>query len=129
MLVHVGKHVYQMPDFIHEFGDYTHHMSMMRTCERTEEGEYIPFTGPSNLAFIRHKCLDVIFYMIRRFLIDYDGAWFHDLIDIPLSFLWGLNCNFPPRDVALHTVWDLRGCKPIRVWDEKENIIYPSTSS
>lgn len=30
------------------------------------------------------------------------------------------HCGFPARDVALYTVWYLRGCAPVKVWKRQE---------
>jgi len=132
MLVHVGKHIYQMPDFIHDFGDRYHHMSMMRTAKIDEEyGGYLPNEGPANWRLVIHVTLDdLIFYPIRDWLKKHVGDnEVSSVLRSVLGFFWGFNCNFPPRDVVLHTAWELHGCKPIRVWDEKRKIIYPSASS
>lgn len=110
--------VFVMPDFIHEIGSLGHHWSMMRTADRDEEGEIIPFTGPSNWRWVVHEFLDDwIFYPIKRRLAKGlgDGRIYERLSSL-LGFFWGLNCGFPPRDVASYTVWSLRGCKPLAVF-------------
>lgn len=114
--------IYIMPGFIHDTGDDVHHMSMVRTCEFDEYGAPIRGTGPSDTAYVIHRCFDVIFYKIRRWLIDHDAIPRHDIFSAILTFLWGLNCLFPPRDVALYTVWYLRGCKPLAVFENFDGV-------
>jgi len=110
--------VYVMPEFIHEFGDSAHHMSMMRTVDYDEEEGYIPGTGPPNWRFEVHEVLDYyIFYPISHWISDVVGD--NDvgqLLRNLLGFFWGLNCGFPARDVVLYTAWTLRGCKPRAVF-------------
>lgn len=117
MIVHVGKHTYQMPDFIHDFGNEFHH-----NCPRIN-----PHTQPSVRNWIEAELHEIIeawlLYPLSKFLIDNDGRSI-GLLRSPLSFLWGIVCGFPLRDVILYTIWEIQGCKPIRVWDEKRKIIY-----
>lgn len=107
-----------MPWFEHEYGDRFHHRSMVRTVEFEidedgDEADYIPGTGPSDGRFRVHEFLDGwIFYPVR----DWMSKWIGDnrvysILRAILGFFWGFNCGFPARDVALYTVWDLRGCK------------------
>jgi len=42
------------------------------------------------------------------------------MLRLILGFFWGLNCNFPARDVALYTVWDFHGCPAVKVWSLEE---------
>ncbi len=102
----------RMP-FEHEYGDRFHHMSMMRTVELDEDGDFIPFTGPSNWRFVVHEFLDSwVFYPVRDWMSKWIGDnGVYDTLRGVLGFFWGFNCGFPPRDVALYTVWHLRGGK------------------
>lgn len=108
MLTEVGQWVFQMPDFIHDFGDSAHHL-----CP----------TGlnPSHIRFIFHECLDWCFYRVQRWLRKWvgDNKVYKGLRSI-LGFYWGVNCGFPLRDVALYSVWDLRGSKPVTVWEKQD---------
>lgn len=112
--------VYIGPSFIHDFGDSAHHMSMMRTVEREideygDEADYIPGTGPSNLRFWFHELLDdYFFYSIQRWISHWvGGGKLASLLRDILGFFWGFNCGFPPRDIALYTIWRMRGHKPL----------------
>lgn len=116
--------IFIMPGFIYDFGDRAHHMSMMRTVEREidedgDEADYIPGTGEiSDLRFHIHEVLDYcVFYPIRDWMSKWIGD--NEVYNVArgiLGFFWGLNCGFPARDVALYTVWYLRGCKPLFVF-------------
>ena len=76
------------PTFIHEIKDKDHSAS----------GEL-------------HKTIDRIFYRLRRWLICHDTLPVYKIFNTGLGFIWGINCGFPLRDVALWAVWYLRGCK------------------
>jgi hypothetical protein len=110
-----------MPGFIHEIGSLGHHWSMMRTADRDGEGEIIPFTGPSNWRWVVHEFLDDwIFYPIKfRFKKWLGEGRIYERLSTILGFFWGLNCGFPPRDVARYTVWSFRGCKPLAVFRKR----------
>ena len=112
--------VYMMPDFIHEFGDSAHHMSMMRTVDYDEEEGYVPGTGPPNWRFEVHEVLDYyIFYPIAKWIHKFVTWGDNDLGQLLrnlLGFFWGLNCAFPARDVLRYTIWTLHGCKPRAVF-------------
>lgn len=135
-LIHVGKQVYVMPGFIHDFGDEGHHASLMRTCPRDQDGDYDLRRWrymPRSWRFDLHEILEQLFlYPFRRWLIDRDGRSIHILNDSILTFIWGLNCGFPLKDVILYTNWVLHGCKPIQVFEKMKNgkyrQIYPMTS-
>ena len=109
-----------MPGFRHETGNAIHHESMMRTVELDEDANFIPGTGPSNLRFWIHELLDdYFFYPAQKFIRDYigDNALGGAIRDI-LGFFWGFNCGFPPRDVALYTIWVMRSAPPIFVYEK-----------
>lgn len=111
---HIGNEVWYWPSFVHEFGNSAHHTSMIRTSDLDEYGAPIPGTGPSDGRYAVHKFLDAwIFYPLMHWLKDWVGDnEIYYLLRTILGFFWGLNCGFPPRDVALYTVWYLRGCCP-----------------
>ena len=114
--------IFIMPNFIHEFGDPFHHMSMMRTVERVDDedgwGNYVTGTGPSDLRFWIHELLDdCFFYPAQRWLSKWMGdnkieRFFREI----LGFFWGINCGFPIRDIALYTVWCFRCCPALAVF-------------
>lgn len=112
--------IWLMPGFRHETGDAGHHMSMMRTVDVDEDGDYIPGTGPSNLRFWLHEFLDdYFFYPTQRWMLNWMGNnKIEHIFRMILGFFWGLNCGFPPRDVALYTVWTMRSCPPIFVYEK-----------
>lgn len=114
------KLIWVMPGFKHDFGDPFHHMSMMRTVDVDEDGDFIPGTGPSNLRFWIHEFLDdYIFYPIRNSMEKWigDNEVYHILRTF-LGFFWGFNCGFPARDVALYTVWTMRSAPPLFVYNK-----------
>ena len=115
----MGNHVYQFPTFIYEYGNAFHHMSMMRTVDVDEEGDFIPGTGPRKFRFQLHEFLDGwVFYPIQAYIKErygYDSR-LGGVLRAILGFFWGLNCGFPLRDVVLYTAWALHGCKPVKVF-------------
>lgn len=116
-----GGRVYQTnPGFLHDIGDDVHHVSMTRTCETDEDGQFIPGTGVSHRRYVIHVFLDdFFFYPFKSRIMMHDAMPGYTLLSAALGFLWGLNCGFPPRDVALWTVWYLRGCHRDN-WDLEE---------
>lgn len=90
-----GDLILEMPDFIHEYGDKNNH---------TYKG-----------SLKRHVTVEKILYKISWWLTDNDAMPVCKLFDAVLDILFGLNCNFPKRDIALYFVWYLQGCKPISV--------------
>lgn len=84
------------PNFIHEIKDKDH-------------------SRPGEL----HKTIDKIFYRFRRWLICHDALPIYGVFNAGLGFLWGLNCGYPLRDIALWIVWYLKGCKG--EWVEVKN--------
>ena len=115
--------VYIMPDFIHEFGDPFHHMSLTRTIKIDENEDFIRGTGPSDLRFWIHELLDdCFFYPAQKWLSKWMGdnkikRFFREI----LGFFWGINCGFPLRDVALYIVWCFRCCPPLAVFEKKND--------
>jgi hypothetical protein len=112
-----------MPGFLHDFGDEFHHSSLMRTCPRDEDADY-DFKNwrnpPRKWRFEFHELIEGwLLYPLRKFITIDDGRNIK-ILDIPLSFIWGLVCGFPLKDVILYTVWFARGCKAIQVWKQTE---------
>lgn len=122
MIEDLGELVFQMPDFIHEFGHNGHHGALMRTADRDEDGGYVEWTGLcSNAAFEIHEIIEeYLLYPARNWLRDRDACSIYKL-DILLSFLWGFVCRFPAKDVVLYTIWEIRGCPAIKAWKKTEN--------
>lgn len=122
-LIKIGDQVFQIPDFSHEFGDRAHHMSMARTCEKDEDGGLIWGTGPSHRRYVVHEFLDNwVFYPISDWMQKWIGDnSLYSFLRTILGFFWGLSCAFPPRDVALYTIWDLRGMDHKRTWEVEDN--------
>jgi len=62
----------------------------------------------------RHKAVERVLYLYCDLLFDVIGETFplFSLLEIPLQISFGLNCNFPPRDVIRYVVWALRGYTP-----------------
>jgi len=113
--------VFVMPGFIHDFGDPYHHESMMRAVELGEYG-YMPGSGPAEWKFVMHEVLDdYVFYPINNYLNKRFGdGGFYQLLRSVLGFFWGLNCNFPTKDVILYTAWDFRGCPAVQVLKKRD---------
>jgi hypothetical protein len=110
--LHDGKYLVTYPNFVHEYGDAFHHWSMVRTCIKDEDGTPIS-GGPNELQIWLHELLDdVIFYPIQHWLSKWIGDnRVYTVLKTILGIGWGFNCGFPARDIALYTVWYLRGCK------------------
>lgn len=108
-----GDYRVSWPSFVHEFGDRFHHMSLTRTIEIDEEGDFIPGTGPPEWHFKIHEFLDdVVFYPITHWLTEYIGDNdTYSLLRGILAFFWGFNCGFPAEDIVRYTAWYFRGCK------------------
>jgi len=117
----VGNLVFEMPWFIHEFGDEWHHASLMRKCARDDDGDYVWSTAPRKWRFIIHEFLDLnFFYPFRRWLRENDGRKINILDDWLLTPFWGINCGFPFRDVVLYTMWCIHGCPAVKVWKSED---------
>jgi len=85
--------IYIMPGFEHDYGDPFHHMSMMRTVDLDDAGDFIPGTGPSKLQFWLHELLDdIIFYPLQDLMKIYIGDnKVYETLRAILGFFWGLN--------------------------------------
>lgn len=79
---------FEIPEFIHEFGDDTTH---------TFEG-----------SLRRHLAVEKVLIRLRGWLIEHDALPGYSFLDAFLDFLFGLNCNFPLKDIILHMIWTLK---------------------
>jgi len=85
------------------FPSFVHHY-----CE--DEGGNHTFKG----SLRRHTAIEKALYFLDDLLIFIGDAFpLYDLLSVPLIVGFGLNCNFPQKDVALYLVWYLKGCHPI----------------
>lgn len=112
--------VFQMPGFIHDFGYPGHHHCPM-VNPRQEH------TIINHVKWRIHEDIeDLLLYPLRQWLKNHRERQIY-WMDYLLSFLWGFICGFPPRDVALYTLWRIRGSKPVAVWSKKNGWtrIYP----
>jgi hypothetical protein len=110
MIVKVAKNmIFQMPDFIHEHGHRGHHQVPMINA----------YTKPSVRNWVKAEIHEIIeeylLYPLKSFLIGRDARRI-GLLNIPLTFVWGLVCGFPFRDIVNYTVWYARGCATVRTW-------------
>ena len=77
-----------IPDFVHDFGDPTPHS----------------YSG----SLSRHLAVEKILYQVQCWALQYDAVPCYAIFEAFLSFLFGLNCNFPRKDIARYLVWSLR---------------------
>jgi len=58
----------------------------------------------------RHVSVEKAICLLQN-VVNWIGDAFplYDLLCAPIVLAFGLNCNFPPGDVAQYTVWHLRG--------------------
>lgn len=100
-LIQVGDQVFHVPPFIHRFGLRFHHD---------------PGTP------LRHIVVELVIYEYQA-LINWlgDACPVYELLKIPEILAFGLNCGFPPRDVALYLVWYLRGANYDRRWEIEDD--------
>lgn len=84
--------LFSVPVFIHDFGD-SHHVHHW-------------YVG----SLRRHLAVESLLYKLQDWLINHDVMWtpLYKLFSSSLSLLFGFNCNFPRRDVALFVAWKLR---------------------
>jgi len=76
-------------NFIHDFGNWYQHN----------------YKGSLNRHLAIEKTL-IRFQKIYKFIGD--AFPIYDLIYSPMHLFFGLNCNFPLRDIALYIIWDLK---------------------
>jgi len=103
MVLHnLGKYgIWQMPDFVHP-------------CRE-------PHTYKGSL--LRHIVVENVLFRIRHWLTDRDALPGYSLLNALMSILFGFNCNFPAKDIALYTSWYFRGCKPVAVFKPNHNCL------
>jgi hypothetical protein len=88
-IVNVLDYKFLIPKFVHKFGDLENHT----------------FSGSLN----RHIAIEKVLYAARETL-----NWLGDampgyrLLNAGLHLFFGLNCNFPKKDVIRYVVWSLR---------------------
>lgn len=107
-LERLGNEIIQMPDFIHEFGHYPDSDNPL-----LHEGVKYKNHVPTN--FVRHRAVEKVLYKLRIWLTNLDAMVGYKIFDMFLDILFGLNCKFPLKDIALYAVWQLGECKPIAV--------------
>jgi len=97
MTVDIGSEILQMPDFIHDYEE--------STDKHTFKG-----------SLARHIAVERVLMKISWWFTCHDAIPGYTFFSGFLTFLLGLNCNFPAKDVALYTQWYVRGCKPVAVF-------------
>ncbi len=67
-------------------------------------------------SLVRHVAVEKALYFliddfVGRFVKERNAleTLFKRILETPLNFAFGLNCNFPLRDIALCTMWELKG--------------------
>ena len=114
MLITVENLVFQMPDFIHDFGWREHHNVPAANTE-------MEHTVRNWVQIELHEHIEhYLLYPARSWLTGQDGRAIYKL-DIALSFLWGFICGFPPKDIVSYTIWKIRGCGAVKVWKKTIN--------
>jgi len=79
------------PDFVHESKD---------------EGEGHTFKG----SLTRHIAVEKAVYLMQKIVEGVGDAFpLFDVLYIPIIIGFGVNCNFPIKDVMKYVVWWLRG--------------------
>jgi hypothetical protein len=69
-----------------------------------------------NGSFVRHVAVEKALYfliddIVGRFVKERGTleTFFKRILETPIKLIFGLNCNFPLRDIALCVVWELKG--------------------
>jgi len=85
----VGKDLYFIPEFIHDYGDEKHH---------TYRG-----------SLKRHVAVEKALFLLLAILTWIgDACPLYKLLRAPIEISLGFNCGFPSRDVALYCIWSVR---------------------
>lgn len=100
--------ILQMPDFIHDYGPDNDSMNPL--CHYYRGSLIRHISVEKSLLFLRRKILGELIG---------DAFPLYEFLDSIVGIALGFNCNFPAGDIALYTVWRLKGCKPIAVFKEK----------
>lgn len=80
---------FEIPEFIHEFGDDTTHT----------------FRG----SLRRHLAAEKVLIKLRGWLIECgDALPSYKSLNALLDLFFGLNCNFPLKDIILYMIWTLK---------------------
>lgn len=84
-----GDRVLEMPPFFHDFSaDNKSHV----------------FKGNGAM----HVSIERVLLKIREFVQSNGDAPFFSIVDLALDIAFGLNCNFPPRDVVSYVIWSFK---------------------
>jgi len=87
-ITQVGKDLFYIPDFIHDYGDEKHH---------TYQG-----------SLKRHIAVEKAIYFLWGILNSIGDAFpLYGLFMVPIEIGLGLNCNFRVEDVGRYVVWSL----------------------
>lgn len=87
-IIKAGPYIFQIPDFIHEFGTPT------------------PHRPRRSLAL--HIAIERALYTLRVKLVDIgDATPGYRVANALLTLLFGLNCDFSTCDIALCVAWEL----------------------
>lgn len=106
-LVEIEGKIIQMPDFRHDFG----------INDSSDPKDHV-FTGN----WRRHRGVEQPLVCIREFIENLIGDSHEsiiDFLDIPIAIILGLNCSFPPKDIAQFVIWRQKGYRAIAVFDAK----------
>jgi len=95
--VQLGKDLFFIPDFIHDFCDDNNHHTYRGSLKRHIAVEKALF-------FL----MDILMRVCDVWSLREDSFSLYNLLMIPIEIGLGLNCNFPSRDVALYAAWSLR---------------------
>lgn len=109
-LVDFGNVVLQMPDFLHDFSSDVHR-----------------YKG----SLARHVAVERVLYKVQSWLTAHDAMPGHFLLSAALGLVFGLNCGFPAKHVALYVAWYLKGCKAVAVFpkiNNKVSIVFKDAS-
>jgi len=87
-----------VPYFVHDYSESIN--DFCDPCFHTFKGN-----------FSIHWAVERPVIWIRRRLLDIDACPVYSILQAFMGIFLGLNCGFPAKDVALYTVWYLRGCK------------------
>jgi len=59
-------------------------------------------------SLLRHVTVERVIYKMKDWYMDHDALPMSSLLSFLISFLFGLNCNFPIRDVVRYVTEELR---------------------
>lgn len=64
--------------------------------------DYVTLDG-----YLLHRSVEKILYKVRIWLSHNDAVPFYHAFQAGLDLLFGLNCRFPMKDIALYMAWTL----------------------